>query len=44
MEDYLRQNKITPRKYFNQQLVIKDERFAINIDYLPAAQYADKAK
>ena len=35
---------ITPRKYFNQRLLHKDGRFASDIDYLLAAQYAVEAK
>lgn len=39
-----RGKKITPRKYFNQRLLNKDGRFASDIDYLLAAQYAVEAK
>ena len=39
-----RDRKITPRKYFNQRLLHKDGRFASDIDYLLAAQYAVEAK
>ena len=40
----LRQNTMTTRRYFNQRLLHVDGRFAKDIDYLLAAQYAVEAK
>ena len=39
-----REKNITVLKYFNQRLLHKDGRFAKDIDYLLAAQYAVEAK
>ena len=40
-----RTNKnLTPRKYFNQRILNIDGRFASNIEYLLAAQYATESK
>ncbi|KAI8483360.1 hypothetical protein Bbelb_389640 [Branchiostoma belcheri] len=39
-----RSKHITPRKFFNQRLLHVDGRFAKDIDYLFAAQYAVEAK
>ena len=39
-----RENNLTTRRYFNQRLLHIDGRFAKDIDYLLAAQYAVEAK
>ena len=44
-EEYIHRLKgITPRKYFNQRILDVDGRFARDVEYLFAAQYAVKAK
>ena len=35
---------MTPRKYFDQRLLNKDGRFAKDIDYMLAAEYAVETK